>query len=368
MIEVRPPQLNELEAVIKFLNQETRQQSHWSIAEEYPLAFSKSNLQNIRIAVDESGKILSHAVIKTLFIKTPLAVYKVAGLGNICTDSHFRNQGLSRQVIENCLRTIKEQKYDFSILWTNLFDFYKKFHFELSGTEVSIEIDDTIAPIDESMFKNHKILDTLNISAEALLRVFNKHTTTSHRSIEDIQKFLKIPQTHAYTLWSESNQLKAYCIMGRGADLTNYIHEWGGDVFDIIYLSQKIYQRQQSPLRLITPLHSQNLITKLKNLGAKIHYGYLGMIKITNAESLLKKAVAYAHTRGYDHFQMNQTPEGILVGRPGKEQLLEKEETLTQLLFGPLLPAEVFPFSKENLDIIEKLFPLPLWVWGWDSI
>ena len=64
----RSPQENELPLVLDFLNKKLRNEAAWSIAAEYPTAFSSNNLHNMHIIADE-GAVLSHAVMKPLIIK-----------------------------------------------------------------------------------------------------------------------------------------------------------------------------------------------------------------------------------------------------------------------------------------------------------
>jgi hypothetical protein len=78
----RPPIESEYDRVLEFLDNRLRPHSPWSIASEYPTALSRSNLNNIRI-ITEAEKVLSHAVLKPLIIKSPLAIFKVGAIGSV---------------------------------------------------------------------------------------------------------------------------------------------------------------------------------------------------------------------------------------------------------------------------------------------
>ena len=71
-------------------------------------------------------------------------------------------------------------------------------------------------------------MNTNKISIEPLMKLFSTHSVHSHRTHDDLRSYLEIPNTNVYTAWDTSNRLVAYAVEGRGADLTNYIHEWGG--------------------------------------------------------------------------------------------------------------------------------------------
>ena len=90
----RSPTENEFDRVLDFLNGQLRPDSQWSIAQEYPTALSTTNLHNMRI-ITENERILSHAVLKPLIVKTPHVVLKVGAIGSVVTDESARGQGLS---------------------------------------------------------------------------------------------------------------------------------------------------------------------------------------------------------------------------------------------------------------------------------
>ncbi|MNL50759.1 hypothetical protein D3C87_1737980 [compost metagenome] len=47
---------------------------------------------------------------------------------------------------------------------------------------------------------------------------------------------------------------------------------------------------------------------------------------------------------------------------------IEQETDLVKLLFGPIDYRALGLFKEETVIKLEKVLPLPLWVWGWDSI
>ena len=135
IMEPRIPTDAEVIQLLDFLNKNLRPQSDWSIADEYPLVFSPNNRTNLRVLVDQ-GKVVAHAAIKYHLIKNVLGLFKVAAIGSVVTDNQFRNQGYSQRVLQNCLDSAEQSGADFAVLWTDLFDFYRKLDFELAGQEV----------------------------------------------------------------------------------------------------------------------------------------------------------------------------------------------------------------------------------------
>ena len=88
----------------------------------------------------------------------------------------------------------------------------------------------------------------------------------------------------------------------------------------------------------------------------------LGLESLTAKINLYCKRLDYA-------VQFEATDNQSLVIRSGEEKvLLTGEEVILQTLFGPheLLGDKVLNnFLQSKL---KNILPLPLWVWGWDSI
>jgi GNAT superfamily N-acetyltransferase len=363
----RAPHEAELPRLYQFLNQSLRPQADWSIASEYPTALSKANLHNMRIITDQE-KILSHAVLKPLIVRTPHVVLKVGAIGSVVTDESYRGQGLSRQIMESCLAEARAQDCDIAVLWTQLYDFYRKLGFELAGFEESFVID---RPLEDGTSKNVGgkgppliFKKGAQVAPEAILRVYQKHTVQTHRTAEDVRRFLQIPRARVYTAWDPQGSLEAYAVEGKGADLTNYIHEWSGSVPALFSLFNYILKdinggtvqpsaviRADAPKAatgsfvLIAPRHSVQLIQALNVQGIFQHEGFLGMIKIIHREQLVEKVV-----RAFNS-----------VSAAAFDELSDSE--LTKIFFGP------WDRTVKKMDGLHTdILPLRFWLWGWDSI
>ena len=129
MSEPRAPLESEIKNVVGFLNKHLRPGVDWSISAEYPQVFHPANRNNLRIITDQD-QVLAHAAIKYLLIKNQFGIFKVAAIGSVVTDPNYRNQGLSQKILESCLLAAERETVDFAILWTDLFDYYRKFGFE----------------------------------------------------------------------------------------------------------------------------------------------------------------------------------------------------------------------------------------------
>jgi GNAT superfamily N-acetyltransferase len=358
----RQPLESEWPNLIQFLTRSLRGDSGWSIETEYPTAFSSHNRHNVRV-MTHNDKIVSHSVVKPMIIRSPSLIYKVAGIGSVVTDENYRNQGFSQKVLHECLNLAEQQKCDLAILWTNLHDFYRKLGFELAGSENSYVIENEFSPppldLRYSMDKN--------IAPEAINRLYSLHSVGTVRTNEEIKQYLKIPNSRLFTAWNKDGSLAAFAMEGKGADLQGYIHEWGGQVPELLNLLNYARKQTGKALTIITPRHSQNLNNQLKNQFPHFE-GYLGMLKIVDELGLFGKIKRAFRAEGIADFVLEKRGQGYLFGI-GRDLLIVNEPTdIIKLLFGPV-DFQVFDFQDaKTATQLSRILPLPLWIWGWDSV
>lgn len=353
----RSPNENEVPGVLSFLDQHLRPSHPWSIAAEYPLVFNESNRQNLK-AIFENGKIIAHAAIKYHILKTPAGLFKVAAIGSVLTSPDYRNQGHSQNLMNHCVRAATDAGADIAILWTDLYDFYRKMEFELAGTEVSVVLENEFAVPSLDL----RIVQSSKVDPTSILSLYSKHTVGSIRTAEEIRKFLNIPNARVYTAWNAQNQLKAYAVEGKGADLKGYIHEWGGGVQELVYLFSQMRKAEGGPLTAIMPKQSQNLYRALTEHGTISNDGFLGMIRPLITANIITKVKRYALSLGIKDFVFEHRSDGTFVFGRGQD-IFETHDlkAFTKVVFGS-------PDSTEFQELLSPILPLPMWIWGWDSV
>lgn len=363
----RAPKTAEWPQVINFLNQHLRPEGQWSIADEYPTTLGRAQPVYSRVILQDD-QIVSHALVRPLLIKTPLGVFKVAAIGSVVTSDGHRNQGLSTRVLESCLEAARELQCEIALLWTDLFDFYRRLGFELAGSEISFDIQNQPIAKMGRPSEIYQVLTGPRVDPEALLRLYNQHSVTTVRSADDVRRCLSIPNSKVATGWSKEGKLLAYLIEGKGADLNGYIHEWGGMLPELLDLVAREQANQNRSLRLIVPGHSQNLIHTLESSGVAAHRGYLGMMKILDLPAILQKLNRTARSYGHGAFEFKTNGSELTFGTPNVSYSAQNPTDILRLLLGPERPKDLQMFDETTSIVLDKLLPIPLWVWGWDSV
>lgn len=363
----RSPYEEEYSKVLSFLHDSLRPDVKWTLEQEYPTALNVSNLNNIKVIMDDEN-VISHAVMKPLIVKTPLLLLKVAAIGSVVTADAHREQGYSTKVLDDCLKSAKEQGCDMAVLWTEIPDFYRKMGFELAGFEMRMAMHkplklETTIPL--------KYIKGTQVDPEAVLQLYQQHRVSTLRTLPEIKKFMNIPNSHFYTAWDENGKLVAYAVEGKGSDLKGFIHEWGGQVTPLMNLLNYIYEdlrQAQNSLTLLGPAHSTNLIESMLEAGAICSEGYMGMLNIIRPEQFCAKVKRVARYLNMDDLIFEKREGFYYIGTPSKVFKTDSTTDIIKLVFGPGKPADLHAFDENALAVFEKIFPLQFWLWGWDSV
>lgn len=358
----RAPILQEFDHLLKFLDSTLRPQVTWSLKEEYPTALTGKNLHNSRV-ITENGEVVAHALIKPLIMKTPTAILKIAGIGSVVTNPEHRQKGHSSKIIASCLEEAVSQNCELAILWTDQYDFYRKFGFELCGFEPSYFIEKPIGSSENTL--QHRFLVGKHVAPEAIHRLYLKHPIASQRSLEDIKSFLQIPQTQVYTAWDSSGQLAAFAVEGKGLDLPGYLHEWGGETPALINLFNYILKIKGGPFTVLAPFHAHGLRKTLKAAATFEHLGYLGMMKVLIPDlwvQKINKAFEMSPVKGIKLSQTND--QFTLEFKTSKAQFDQRQ--ILSLIYGPD-GADLISDSSLR-EAMQTVLPMPMWFWGWDSV
>jgi hypothetical protein len=196
----------------------------------------------------------------------------IAILGAVSTRPEWRGHGLASRLVAHAVGWAEKQNVSAILLWGAESSFYHRLGFVNFGKQMRLPL---------SVFENRrersssiqtgwnpKIFSLLQNRAEGLvLSSSDLKWYSAHRNVE--------------WFWSSdrNGQLKAYAALGRGIDLGNIVHEWGGSKKELEALLASISTQRPNATLLCSLQHAAEFgILAEKNLTPIVDS--LGMIRV----------------------------------------------------------------------------------------
>jgi GNAT superfamily N-acetyltransferase len=166
---------------------------------------------------------------------------RIAGISLVITHPNYRGRGFSKRLMFECEEQARSEGAFLSLLWSDLYDFYSKLGYCLGGQELQWNITDTQKEI-LIPYKTTRNLDEIQ-SLYPDQSIFPKRDWTQYKKFTELKNFeIIVPQPNGLT--------NAYIMIGKGRDLKNCIHEFGGDPQQIIQLIRSYQYTERQKLAL----------------------------------------------------------------------------------------------------------------------
>jgi hypothetical protein len=184
---------------------------------------------------------VSHAAFYPYTLKTACSDLRVAAVGQVWTDPAFRGKGFATRVLQELEPVMRNEGVSHAILWTGEPDLYRKIGYVPAGRQFDFvrppalegpAACDIVGPESPKQFSAIKRADYLKRIQEA----YDRHPLRSIRSEDDWKKYASIPNVHWYT------HEDAYAVVGKGIDLENVVHEWGGSPKNCVALLVALFR------------------------------------------------------------------------------------------------------------------------------
>ena len=304
------------------------------------------------------------------WVKSHYHVFKV---GFICHDVlgvFLEQNGADPSVLGEVLKY--QTQWDLALLSSSDSRFSNSLGWTLGGAQVTLRLN--ASEFEPPPGKKLKILEGVNISPQALFRVYNGHSLGAVRTQEDWSRYLKQTRDSIYTAWHPAtHKLEGYCILAGGNFSLPLVYEWGGEVSSLLILFSHILEKQvllRSPqlLDVIAPPECGNLIRQVERYGGHSLRGNLALIRVVNPHSWAKKVQKGARYLGFKNFIFEFRKDKYIFGQGSDIYETRNDEDVVRLVFGPEKPEEIHKFKKSSLEVLGELFPIPFWVWGRDLL
>ncbi|GAB4345158.1 MAG: hypothetical protein Kow0099_25200 [Candidatus Abyssubacteria bacterium] len=355
---------SEHHSALKLLNSVLRPEGQSNIEEEYPLVLSERNRENMRVIV-RAGEVVSHAAIYFSELRSGGLTFRVGGIGSVATHPAYRGRGLASAVLRDCLRIMRENRCHLSVLWTQRMDFYRPLGYELAGSEFLFRVrmsDFMRIPC------SCKVIPFSPQYLPAIKTIHERESLRTLRTSEEYEAYFRLPK--ATTLLAvKDDAVTAYAIMGKGEDFRYCIHEWGGDTNDLLCLVREFAIASAiKEVLVLSPVAENPLARRFRQMQLPRTFEYLAMMCVTDIEGVSTLVRDHVRERIGKDFRVSEEESGVRIC-VGSEHAIVHPRTLVRLLFGPDSASSLLPsLAPDTRRSLEKAFPIPLFIWGLDSV
>jgi len=312
-----------------------------SMRKDFPLLFSKSNLQNI-LYIEKDGKIVS--MLGLLFRKIQFFSARVQAVlvGSVCTHPSYRGRGYSTELIKEAEKISLERKAPLMMISGDN-SIYRKFGAVDAGIYFTHKVE-------SNFFSKVKYVKYKKVSSTAdrdfIILLHSRENVRFVRKPEDFQKMIELSRAvdrPARIFVSEA----AYAVMVRDEHGINNCVESAGNPIAIADLVRSI-ANEDGMVLMHTTLANCALNSLLSNENTK-RRRFMGTVKVLNKKMLIEQLTPY--------LEESLTDSGT--ERLNNFMNMDLSD-FTRSIFGS-------KESDENLSNISA-FPIPLPDYGMDYV
>lgn len=281
-------------------------------------------------------------------LNTSSGTIPVALIGAVATDEAYRGAGLASGLVSVATDWAKARGASVIFLWGSEYSLYRRLGFELCGAQVMI-------PLDSISFAEAPAINVQVGWDRAIFRRMRERSGGLALSDSD-ERWLSAHRSVEWFWTGDGQNCGAYVAIGRGIDLRNIVHEWGGDREALRALLA--WLKEQRPE--LTLLGAPWILSQYGIDARQAKPEFLCLARVLDPERIVKAF--------YPGSDFRATLEGDGFRITGKEGtgLLNFPDT-ARLVFGPHL--EDTASSEQGSSGAKRLaVPIPLWIWGLDAV
>ncbi|MEY2784724.1 MAG: hypothetical protein RL277_928 [Planctomycetota bacterium] len=317
------------------------------LGSEYPLVFGPLSAGTIVIE-EQDGAVRSTCAILPRTLVAGRERIRIGMIGSVATDPHWRNRGLAGRVLQAAERELVKAGAVIGVLWADDAAFYERRGWHVFGCEVDAALPPTIqralpAPKGVRPLQPHDV--------PSVHELYCRHTSRVERSEEETRALLACPGMEVLVC-EDGEGIQAYACLGRGGDMENVVHEWGGQSKAVGMILRRLIELRhtcgiEDDLFVMMPSSADSLIRLLFDAGATLSKGVLGMAKVLDEEAARS---ALAVSLGCQKSIPLQGKELLDAWLPARGEMQQRAQLAA------------------SLGLAESPTAPPAFIWGLDSI
>ncbi len=333
------------------------------MAAEYPLVFKEGHPGRV-LTLGSEGRVDSAcAILVRDFLVEGIRI--PGGLiGSVSTATEKRNEGLATKILDQAEEALRQEGCIFSLLWADVPQFYCDRGYGPIGAEDDFVISDIIA---EGFPYPQGARPRTDADTPAIHKLYQAHSARVDRTEDETHDLMNCPGMRTLVL-ERDGEVCAYACLGRGRDLGDAIHEWGGEPSHVLALVRAHSDERQAQgikdgLFFMAPPSANDVTYRLTVSGAISRRGLLGLGKILNREG----AGQLLNDRLGEQGSVDVRPDGFYITGPEDEGLLDDDGCLALLFSAPEAHSAVTELL-ERFGLAKAKLPIHPFAWGLDSI
>ncbi|MEM9174245.1 MAG: GNAT family N-acetyltransferase [Myxococcota bacterium] len=370
--------IEERRRVVDWLNDGLRDGRPGRLAAEYPLLFER-NASAIHFTLWEGESPAAFCALWAVTFRVGVHRLRAGMISLVYTDPAFRGRGHASRILETAIEHAVGLELGLILLWSDLDRLYAPLGFDRAGHESLLVLDaDTV----ETALLSERPAPSLEVRPAApgdwpeIERLRGHRTCQLELDPGDLGRARAIPDLDALVA-HDALGVRGFALRGRGDDLGEVVHEWGGDVGAALlccaaHLSAR---RAGDSLFLMTPPRRDALAWALRDAGAHRVHQSLAWMRIASPQAFAHDVAAMLPAAQ----GLQLEPETKTTESPRRFRLRSAHgETVTtqQQVFAALFgradgsapSACAGALSPVLDDAARSTLPIPFFVWGLESI
>ena len=365
----RRAKVSEYDELMTLINRSFYPHSREGIQREYNHIYRPSHrAASNNLIIRHQGKIVSNVGLFPLSLRVEDALLKVGGIGGVCTDANYRGQGLMSRLLKKSIKIMETEGYDISWLGGDR-KRYGNFGWETAGRQYHFTVSRRHLSDLPSAFSRVRFFEESKSDLRKIAAIYEKQPVRNERTPSDYLSLFTRGKRE--TLLAEEGESFAYLILSvQGPHRT--VDEFGGPAELLEGLAHYLFRRRKHLKSLnFSCAPGSHYIPFLLKISDTYSIGPLGMIRLINLQSTLKKLIPFLRRRASRmgvkgelalKIKGQEEEVNLTFGNRQPHYKIElKRRALSRLLFGPLEASD----SLESLEVsplIEALFPVPLYI------
>jgi len=359
-----------------------------NMSTDYPLVFSSSNLENLRVVLEDL-RIISHAAMAERELGEKGCVLPISMICAMATDPTYRKRGAATKIIEDAIATMHARGNVFGLLWTGeARDFYRRLGWEVISSNGWAYL---IQPDQASQFDQSLSVRSYQGGKDLkwIMKTYENHPSQVARTHSEYQKLFGLPKVRVWVA-EEADQLEGYLVLAEAYNKSGVV-EWGGSSQALSSLLSKVLSSgRNDPLQVFVPIGSNPMTDLLTTKGYQDRIPMeeadgcgLKMVRILSLKALFQKLSPHLQVQ----LRRCSGQLGVVVAETGERVSLEWDgnhitvgsariageirlslHQAARFIFGPEKPSAIIDLPESIAQDLDRAFPFEFYIWMLDYV